>query len=80
MAKKNKTNQLKTNYPIGKSGIKQQAVKEGDFYNKHKSTIWTIVVLIVLTFFFIVNNTRKVPEEGPYPPNYIKGNTAEETQ
>jgi uncharacterized integral membrane protein len=80
MAKKNKTNQPKTNYPIGKSGAKQQEVKEGDFYNKHKSTIWTIVVLIILTFFFIVNNTRKVPEEGPYPPNYIKGNTAEETK
>ncbi|MCW8805904.1 MAG: hypothetical protein OQK56_05540, partial [Ignavibacteriaceae bacterium] len=62
MAKKNRANQTKTNYPIGKSGAKQQEVKEGDFYNKHKSTIWTIVVLIILTFFFIVNNTRKVPE------------------
>lgn len=80
MAKKNKTNQPKTNYPIGKSRAKQQEVKEGDFYHKHKSTIWTIVVLIILAFYFIVNNTRKVAEEGPYPPNYLKGNTANETQ
>lgn len=80
MAKKNKSNQPKANYPIGKSGAKQQEIKEGEFYHKHKSTIWTIVVLIILTFFFIVNNTRKVPEEGSYPPNYLKGNTANETQ
>jgi len=79
MPKKNKSNQPKTNFPIGKSASKQQEEKEQDFYAKHKSTIWTIIVLIVLTFFFIVNNTRKVPDEGPYPPNYIKGNTAEET-
>jgi uncharacterized integral membrane protein len=80
MAKKNKTNQPKTNYPIGKSAATQQEVKEQEFYHKHKSTIWTIVVIIILTFFFIVNNTRKVPEEGSYPPNYLKGNTADETQ
>lgn len=80
MAKKNKTNQPKTNFPIGKSAAKQQEIKEGDFYHKHKSTIWTIVVLIILVFYFIVNNTRKVAEEGPYPPNYLKGNTANETQ
>ncbi|MFI5236469.1 MAG: hypothetical protein ACHQLA_00865 [Ignavibacteriales bacterium] len=80
MAKKNRTNQQKTSYPIGKTAGKQQDVKEGDFYNKHKSTIWTIVVLIILAFFFIVNNTRKVPEEGTYPPNYLKGNSAEENQ
>ena len=80
MAKKNKTNQPKTNYPIGKSATKQQEVKEDDFYHKHKSTIWTIVVLVALAFFFIVNNTRKVSEEGPYPPNYLNGNSTDETQ
>jgi len=80
MAKKNRTNQPKTNYPIGKLTAKQQEVKEGDFYHKHKSTIWTIVVLIILAFFFIVNNTKKVAEEGSYPPNHLKGNTADETQ
>jgi len=80
MAKKNKTKQPKTNYPIGKSAAKQQELKEQDFYHKHKSNIWTIIVLIVLTFFFIVNNTRKVADEGPYPPNYLNGNSADETQ
>jgi beta-lactamase regulating signal transducer with metallopeptidase domain len=79
MAKKSKTNQPKINYPIGKQVAKQQAEKEPDFYHKHKSTIWTVIVLVVLTFFFIVNNTRKVPEQGSYPPNYLKGNSADET-
>ena len=37
---------------------------------KHKSTIWTIIILVILVIFFIINNTRSVPEEGPYPPNY----------
>lgn len=79
MAKKSKTNQPKINYPIGKQAAKQQVEKESDFYHKHKSTIWTVIVLAVLTFFFIVNNTRKVPEQGSYPPNYLKGNSADET-
>lgn len=79
MAKKNKSNQTKTNYPIGKSSAKQQDEKEQDFFHKHKSTIWTIIVLALLTFFFIVNNTRKIPDEGPYPPNYLKGSSTEET-
>jgi len=77
MAKKSKTNQPKINYPIGKQASKQQVEKESDFYHKHKSTIWTVIVLVVLTFFFIVNNTRKVPEQGSYPPNYLKGNSAD---
>jgi len=80
MAKKNKTNQQKSNYPIGKTAAKSQEEKEQDFYHKHKSTFWTVIILIVLTFFFIVNNTRKVPDEGPYPPNYLKGNSTEEAQ
>jgi len=37
---------------------------------KHKSTIWTIAILLILLIFFIINNTKSVPEEGPYPPNY----------
>ena len=80
MAKKNRTNQQRSDYPIGKNSVKTQDKKEQDFYHKHKSTFWTIVVLIILTFFFIVNNTRKVPDEGPYPPNYLKGNSTGEAQ
>lgn len=80
MAKRNKSNQQKPNYPIGKTTAKSQEEEKEDFYHKHKSTFWTIIVLIVLTFFFIVNNTRKVPDEGPYPPNYLKGNGTEENQ
>jgi len=78
MAKRNKINKQKTEHPIGKSAVKKQDEKENDFYNKHKSTIWTVIVMIILTYFFIVNNTRKVPEEGPYPPNYNQGNSTGE--
>ncbi|MEJ2105410.1 MAG: hypothetical protein P8X47_12685 [Ignavibacteriaceae bacterium] len=70
MPKKQKSGKSKSNYPIGKQGIKTATEEKNDFYNKHKSTIWTIIVIIILAIFFIVNNTRDVPEHGPYPPNY----------
>jgi len=37
---------------------------------KLKNTIWTVITIIILLVFFIINNTRTEPEEGPYPPNY----------
>lgn len=37
---------------------------------QYKNAFWTIVIIVVLTIFFIVNNTRDEPEDGPYPPNY----------
>lgn len=37
---------------------------------KHKNSIWTIVILVILVIFFIVNNTRKEPDHGPYPTGY----------
>jgi hypothetical protein len=80
MSKRKKTNQPKSNYPIGKAGKDKQEAKKEDFYHKHKSTFWTILVLIILLYFFIVNNTRYVPEEGPLPPNYNQQNSAEETK
>jgi hypothetical protein len=79
MAKKNKSSQIKSNYPIGKPSVKPESKNESDFYTKHKSTIWTIIVLVILTIFFIINNTRKIPEEGPYPPNYKQGEIESET-
>ena len=78
MSVKNRNTKQKSTPPIGKQAGKQ-IEKEPDFYTKHKSTLWTMIVLIVLTIFFIVNNTRKVPDEGSYPPNYLKGKTANET-
>ena len=80
MPKKQKSNRTGSASPIGKQAAKQKLGKKSDFYQKHKSTIWTVIVLIVLTIFFIVNNTRKIPEQGPYPPNYKSANTSEETK
>lgn len=79
MPKKSKTSKLKSTYPIGKQAGKQQVEKEPDFFQKHKSTIWTILVLVLLAVFFVINNTRRTPDQGSYPPNYLKGNTANET-
>jgi len=78
MAVKNRNPKQKSAPPIGKQAGKL-IEKEPDFYTKHKSTLWTVIVLIVLTVFFIINNTRKVPDEGSYPPNYLKGKTTNDT-
>jgi uncharacterized integral membrane protein len=78
MAVKNRNSKQKPTPPIGKQAV-TQVEKEPDFYTKHKSTLWTVIVLIVLTIFFIVNNTREVPDQGSYPPNYLKGKTTNET-
>lgn len=53
--------------PIGK---KPEAKKH--FINpRYKNTFWTIIIVVILTIFFIVNNTKSVQERGSYPPNYI---------
>jgi hypothetical protein len=78
MSAKNRNTKQKPVYPIGKQPGKQTE-NEPDFYTKHKSTLWTAIVLIALTIFFIINNTRSVPDQGSYPPNYLKGKTANET-
>ena len=78
MAKKRKSNKTGSASTIGKQAGKQPEKIKSEFYHKHKSTIWTIIVMIVLAIFFIVNNTRKIPEQGPYPPNYKSANSSEE--
>jgi hypothetical protein len=30
---------------------------------------------VILVIFFIVNNTRYVPDQGPYPPSYNQPST-----
>jgi len=49
---------------------KQVVDKKPGIDPKTKNTIWTVVTIIILIIFFIVNNTRTEPEQGPYPPNY----------
>jgi uncharacterized integral membrane protein len=60
------------NYKVAKERKigKQVAEKKPLIDPKLKNTIWTVITIIVLLIFFIVNNTRTEPEEGPYPPNY----------
>jgi hypothetical protein len=52
--------------PIGKKQIEKKHI----INPRYKNTFWTIITVIVLAIFFIVNNTRSVQERGPYPPNY----------
>ena len=35
---------------------------------RYKSLLNTIIFIIIALIFFIVNNTRKEPDHGPYPP------------
>lgn len=69
MAKKN--NNINRERKIGKQSTEKKSLIDP----KHKNTIWTIVILIILLVFFIINNTRKEPEQGPYPPNYNPAQT-----
>jgi hypothetical protein len=71
--KKSKERQFgKQNKQTGKS-LKEE--KKHLIDPKHKSTIWTVIIVIALIIFFIINNTRETPSEGPYPPNYKTENT-----
>lgn len=63
MAKKSNINRERK---IGKQSVEKKPLID----HKTKNMIWTIVTIIILLIFFIVNNTRTEPEEGPYPPNY----------
>lgn len=37
---------------------------------RYKNLFWTTVTIVILLVFFIMNNTRTEPEQGPYPPYY----------
>lgn len=56
---------------IGKKPVKKKPLIDP----RYKNTIVTAVVFLVLLIFFIINNTRDVPERGVYPPNYNGGNS-----
>lgn len=64
MAKK--INNVNRERKIGKQSLDKKTLID----HKKKNMIWTIITILVLIVFFIVNNTRNEPEEGPYPPNY----------
>ncbi len=51
---------------IGKTAVEKKPLIDP----KHVNTLWTVLILAILLIFFIVNNTRDVPEQGPYPQGY----------
>lgn len=54
---------------IGKSKISVEK-KKTLIDPRYKNTFWTTILIIVLTIFFIINNTREEPKSGSYPPGY----------
>jgi hypothetical protein len=52
---------------IGKTKVQE---KKPLIDPRYKNTIWTLVIIVILTIFFIINNTRPVPDHGPYPPGF----------
>lgn len=52
---------------IGKTKV---AEKKPLIDPRYKNTIWTIVIVVILLIFLIINNTRPVPDHGPYPPGF----------
>lgn len=53
--------------PIGKKPVEKKHL----INPRYKNTFWTIVIVVVLTIFFVINNTKSVQERGTYPPNYV---------
>jgi hypothetical protein len=42
---------------------------------RYQNLFWTSLTIVVLLVFFIINNTRKEPDQGPYPPYYNANGT-----
>ncbi len=42
-------------------------------YKKNRSRVYTLIILLIALYFFIVNNTKEEPKEGPYPIGYVPG-------
>lgn len=61
-----KKNIKKKERRIGKTKVEKKHLIDP----RYKNAVWTAAILLILLYFFIVNNTREVPERGPYPPNY----------
>lgn len=56
--------------PVERKIGKQQQTKKGLIDPRYKNVIYTGIFIVVCIIFFIINNTRNEPENGPYPPNY----------
>lgn len=67
MAKKKQKNKKRQ---IGKTTVEKKPLIDP----KLKNAIWTIIIIVILSIFFIINNTRDEPEQGPYPPGYNPAN------
>lgn len=65
MAKKNKSSNKEKK--IGSTVIEHKSFWS---YKKNRSRVYTLIFLLIMLYFFIVNNTKDEPKEGPYPPGY----------
>ena len=50
--------------------VNQKKEKKSWINPKYKSLVYTAIILIVIAFFFIMNNSNGDQTPGPYPPGY----------
>jgi len=55
-----------------KEARKNKAPKKKGLTKKQRGRIYTGLFILIVAIFFIVNNSRKEPKEGPLPPNYTQ--------
>ncbi len=51
------------------NAVNNEEKKQG-LTKKQRGRIYTAAFLVLIAIFFIVNNSEKEPERGPYPPHY----------
>ncbi|MGE5353378.1 MAG: TlpA disulfide reductase family protein [Acidobacteriota bacterium] len=56
----------------------KQPVKKPLIDPKYKNLIFTGVLIVIIAIFFVVNNSKNEPAQGPYPPNYKGAGAASE--
>jgi len=59
-----------------KIGTSQKPEKKPLINPRYKNLVTTISIIAIIAIFFIVNNSKSEPEQGPYPPNYNKNELA----
>lgn len=55
-----------------KAARKNQAPEKKGLTKKQRSRLYTGLFIVIVAAFFIINNSRKEPKEGPLPPDYTQ--------
>lgn len=47
---------------------------------RYKNLVYTIITIVVIAVFFVINNSQSEPEQGPYPPEHNESSEAANQQ